>query len=51
MRKINKVDEKYLYEINLKEGNFKYELFINGESSKILLQIHVIIMENFMFLI
>ena len=34
MRKVNKVDKKYLNEINLKEGNFKYELFINDESSK-----------------
>ncbi len=34
MRKVNKDDEKYLSEINLKEGDFKCELFIDGESRK-----------------
>jgi hypothetical protein len=34
MRKVNKDDEKYLNEINLKLGDFKCELFIDGESRK-----------------
>ena len=34
MRKVNKDDEKYLNELNLKEGDFKCELFIDGESRK-----------------
>ena len=49
MRKVN--NEKYLNEINLKERNFKYELFIDGESRKNSIQIEVIIIENFLLLI
>ena len=34
MRKVTKDDEKYLTELDLKEGNYKTELFIDGESRK-----------------
>jgi hypothetical protein len=34
MRKVTKEDEKYLTELSLKEGNYKCELFIDGESRK-----------------
>ena len=34
MRKITKDDEKYLNELSLKDGDFKCELFIDGESRK-----------------
>ena len=34
MRKIKKEEEEYLTELNLKEGDYKCELFIDGESRK-----------------
>ena len=34
MRKIKKEEEKYLEDLNLKEGDYKCELFIDGESRK-----------------
>ena len=34
LRKVTKEDEKYLTELNLKEGDFKSEVFIDGESRK-----------------
>ena len=34
IRKVSKDDEKYLTELNLKEGHYKSELFIDGESRK-----------------
>ena len=34
MRKIKKEEEKYLNELSLKEGDYKCELFIDGESRK-----------------
>ena len=34
MRKVTKEDEKYLTELSLKEGNYKCELFMDGESRK-----------------
>ena len=34
LRKVTKEDEKYLTELNLKEGEFKSEVFIDGESRK-----------------
>ena len=34
LRKVTKEDEKYLTELNLKEGDFKSEIFIDGESRK-----------------
>ena len=34
MRKVTKEDEQYLAELNLKEGDFKSEIFIDGESRK-----------------
>ena len=33
-RKVTKDDERYLTELNLKEGSYKCELFIDGESRK-----------------
>ena len=34
MRKVTKEDEQYLTELNLKEGQYKSEFFIDGESRK-----------------